>query len=186
MHEHPAARDLAPWHIPVAVEDVSEVGKRFDLVADADVRARVARLAGLRELSRLEASFDVRRRGADGLHVTGRISASVGQTCVVTLEPVSDEVDEAVDVVFAPPQTPERVAGDAESSAAPREIKWDDPEPLRNGRIDLGALATEFLILGLDPYPRKADVEFQPPADGGTGEGPFAALAELRKNRDDH
>ena len=26
--------------------------------------------------------------------------------------------------------------------------------------IDLGALATEFLMLGIDPYPRKAGAEF--------------------------
>jgi len=57
-------------------------------------------------------------------------------------------------------------------------------EPLLDGKVDLGALATEFLILGLDPYPRKPDAIFQPPADGQPDEGPFAALGVLKKGRD--
>ena len=84
-----------PWQVPVAVEDVAETGARFDLVADAQVRAAVARMAGLRDLPRLEASFDVTRHGAGGLHVAGRVSATVGQVCVVTLEPLASEVEEA-------------------------------------------------------------------------------------------
>ena len=50
------------------------------------------------------------------------------------------------------------------------------------GLVDLGALATEFLILGLDPYPRKPDAVFEPPQSLAAEEGPFAALAKLAKN----
>ena len=38
----------------------------------------------------------------------------------------------------------------------------DPPEPIVNGAIDLGALAAEFLMLGLDPYPRKPGAVFEP------------------------
>ena len=48
-----------PWQVPVALDDVAEEGQRFDLAADADTRAAVARIAGLRDLPRLEAVFDV-------------------------------------------------------------------------------------------------------------------------------
>ena len=44
---------------------------------------------------------------------------------------------------------------DDEGDNKPREVKLNGPEPLIGGIVDLGALATEFLILGLDPYPRK-------------------------------
>ena len=60
----------------------------------------------------------------------------------------------------------------------------NETEPLIGGSIDLGALATEFLILGLDPYPRKPGATFQPPADAKPEESPFAALAALKKGRD--
>ena len=55
------------------------------------------------------------------------------------------------------------------------------PEPLVDGKVDLGALATEFLMLGIDPYPRKAGAEFAPPKVEDAGEHPFAALAALEK-----
>lgn len=170
-----------PWHVPVALDDVPEEGQHFDLSADADTRAAVARMAGLRDLPRLEASFDVNRHGRAGLHVAGRISATAGQTCVVTLEPLANEVTENVDLLFEPPPA---VPQDAEATDASDRPPDDQTERLVDGTVDLGALATEFLILGLDPYPRKPGAVFQPPADPRPDEGPFAALGALKKDRD--
>ncbi len=170
-----------PWQVPVAVEDVAETGARFDLVANAQVRAAVARMAGLRDLPRLEANFDVTRRGT-GLHVAGRVSATVGQLCVVTLEPLVNEVEEAIDLLFVPQPTAEREDG----KVGTRGESADETEPLIGGLVDLGALAIEFLILGLDPYPRKPGAVFQPPPGAKPDESPFAALASLRKGPDDH
>ena len=45
----------------------------------------------------------------------------------------------------------------------------------------LGAIATEFLILGVDPDPRKQGVAFDPPDTGPRDPGPFAALAALKE-----
>ena len=189
MTEHRSERlDPRPWHVPIAVEDVAETGQHLDLSASADVRAAVARVAGLRDLPRLEANFDVTRHGAAGLHVVGRVSATVGQTCVVTLEPLSNEVDEAVDLLFAPaPSREQQAIGPAEGEKEDNVSEsWDKPEPLVGGQVDLGALATEFLILGLDPYPRKPGAVFRPPPHATPEESPFAALGALKKGRDGH
>ena len=182
MPEHKASDSTAPdftlpWHVPVAVEEVPETGQHLDLAADAVVRAAVANVAGLRDLPRFEANFDVSRRGT-GLHVVGSISATVGQNCVVTLEPLTNEVEETIDLIFEPVQ---RLAASAESEHG---VQWDDPEPLVGGVVDLGALATEFLILGLDPYPRKPGAVFEPPQDVSSDQGPFAALGRLAKRQD--
>jgi Large ribosomal RNA subunit accumulation protein YceD len=179
----------SPWHVPVALEDVAETGQHFDLVADQDVRAAVARVAGVRDVPRLEANFDVTRSGATGLHVIGRVSATVGQTCVVTLEPLANEFEEDIDLLFAPPPPPpvERTADDDEEDDSRKpERSWNEPEPLIGGVVDLGALATEFLILGLDPYPRKPGAVFDPPQDLKRDPGPFAALAKLAKDGNGH
>ena len=57
----------------------------------------------------------------------------------------------------------------------------EPPEPLVGGKLDLGAIATEFLLLGIDPYPRKAGAELGPiRADDGSAQ-PFAALEALKK-----
>ena len=58
----------------------------------------------------------------------------------------------------------------------------DPPEAIRDGVIDLGAVATEFLLLGLDPYPRKPGAVFDAPPAGDPKSHPFAALAALKKD----
>jgi uncharacterized metal-binding protein YceD (DUF177 family) len=170
-------RGPAPWRVPVAVEEIAETGAQFDLAADADIRAAVAQIAGLRELPRFEANFVLTRHGNGGLKVAGRISATVGQTCVVTLEPLASEVAEAVDLVFVP-----RPASAADEAGAPQNADAET-EPLVDGIVDLGTLATEFLILGLDPYPRKPGAVFAPSQEEAPNESPFASLAALKPSR---
>jgi uncharacterized metal-binding protein YceD (DUF177 family) len=191
MPEHKTDKHApAPWHVPVALDDVPvETGRHFAISADADARAAIAAAARLRALPRLDASFDVTRQGADGLHVVGRISATVGQDCVVTLEPLTNEVEEDIDLVFAPsaPPVEHKPVDDDDSEKSSGRIRHnlDGPEPLIAGLVDLGALAIEFLILGLDPYPRKPGAVFEPPQQVKPDPNPFAALAGLAtKGRD--
>lgn len=182
MRERRRQQPETPWRVPVAVADVAETGEHMDLVANAETRVAIAPIAGLRELPRLEASFDLMPHSGGGLRVTGRVSATVGQSCVVTLEPLTNEVEEEIDLLYMPPAAAAPAAVDDESEAE-AEPKWDDPEPLIGGTVDLGALATEFLILGLDPYPRKSGAVFEAPRDNRPEAGPFAGLAGLMKNR---
>src|SRR5262249_43616400 len=152
-----------PWSVPLTLRDVPESGRHFDLFADKQTRAAVAEHAGLAALPRLEASFDVTPHGRRGLHVVGRVSATVGQTCVVTLEPLENEIDEAIDLVFAPAGAPPVVGG-----AEVEVPATDEPEPLIGGGVDLGGGATEIFVFGLDPYPREPGALFQsPPARAG-------------------
>jgi uncharacterized metal-binding protein YceD (DUF177 family) len=183
----PEQPTLASWHVPVAAADIAEDGQHFELSADAQVRAAVARLAGVREIERLEASFDVTARPAGALQVVGKVSATVGQNCVVTLDPLTHEIEEEVNLLFAPEPAGEDARSPSDDAAGePREAQWDAPERLVNGTVDLGALATEFLVLGIDPYPRKPGAVFEPPEGSVRDPGPFAALAGLSKNRDPH
>ena len=167
------------WSVPLAVSEVPEIGRHIDVVADQGTRAALAKLAGLADLPRLAASFDVTPRGRGGLHVVGRVSATVGQTCVVTLEPLENDIDEAIDLVFAPTSaSPPALAG------SEVEVPVEDaPEPLVGGHIDLGAIATEFLMLAIDPYPRKSDAVFHLPEAGDDSAHPFAPLATLKQKR---
>src|SRR5271156_4619330 len=124
----------APWQVAVAAEDVAETGRHFDLVADNAVRAAVARVVGLRDLPRFEANFDVTRHGAGGLRVCGRVSATVGQNCVVTLEPLTNKVEEVMAFLFpSPPPLGEGKAGEDEAGEEDFERtqqSWNGPEPL--------------------------------------------------------
>jgi hypothetical protein len=169
--------DEPAWRFPVAVADVPETGRRVDIVADDDTRQAIAKAAGLAVLPRLAAGFDLTRQGAEGLRLAGRVLATVVQNCVVTLDPIESTVDEAIDLVFLPeapvmPDSAGLLPVDAE----------DPPETLQNGMVDLGAVATEFLLLGIDPYPRKPGAVFDAQRAGDPSSHPFAALAALKKS----
>jgi len=167
-----------PWSVPVRRDDVPETGLHLDLVADEATRSAVAGIAGVRGLPRLAATLDVVRQGG-GLKVTGELAATVEQTCVVTLEPMTSELREPIDLAFVPPRADERADATEEELDPGAE---DEPEPLVDGVADLGVAATEFLLLAIDPYPRKPDAVFEPPkAAADPGAHPFAALAALKK-----
>ena len=74
---------------------------------------------------------------------------------------------------------------ETEKGASRAETKLNEPEALVGGVIDLGVVATEFLILGLDPYPRKPDAVFEAPQDLKPDGGPFAALAGWSKDQNE-
>ena len=165
------------WRVPMSVGDVPESGLRVELEADEPTRRAVAKVAGVNDIARLKARFDLARRGRNGVNVTGTVSALVGQLCVVSLEPIVSEVNEAIDLSFGDETSIPTSALDVAVDAA------DPPEPLVNGMVDLGAIATEFLILGIDPYPRKPGAAFAAPPNRETAGKAFAALAALKRPR---
>ena len=79
----------------MAVDDIPDTGLHVEVVAPEPVRTELAGLAGLREVSRLSGVFNLVRQAAR-VRVTGQINARVGQTCVVTLEPIESELQELV------------------------------------------------------------------------------------------
>ncbi len=158
------------WSVPIVAEDIPDTGLHVEIDAPAPVRAALAALAGLRDLPRLSATFDLARKGTV-VHVSGQVNAHVGQKCVVTLEPIESDLSEPVDLIFAPPEALPTQVADAD----------EPPEPLVDGKLDLGAIATEFLLLGIDPYPRRAGAEFAPVNVDDDGAHPFASLEALKK-----
>ena len=174
-----SAKTSIPWSVPVRRDDVPDIGLHLDLVADEATRAAVANVAGVRGLPRLVATFDLSRAGG-GLKVSGEVEASVEQSCVVTLEPMTSELREPIDLAFVPPRA-EEPADETDEAIDPGV---DEPEPLVDGVADLGVVATEFLLLAIDPYPRKPGAVFEPPPSEDAGGHPFAALAALKKTPD--
>jgi hypothetical protein len=170
-----------PWRVPVIVTQIPDTGLHRDIEADPAARNAMAELAGLREILSASASLDVTPQGGGRFHVTGRVRARIGQTCVVTLDPIENDIDEPIDLIFAPPeQIPELSDLVDETVEGDDEIP-DPPEPIVNGVIDLGRLATDALFLGVDPYPRRPDAVFESLVVADDPEDhPFAALKALR------
>lgn len=172
-----------PWRSLVVVAQIPERGLHRELDADEAQRKAMAEAAGLRGVVSARAVFDV-TAGKDGrYYVTGRVRGRIEQTCVVTLDPIENDIDEPIDLTFAPPEQTPQLADHVEDAEA-GDNEADPPEPIINGVIDLGRLATDALFLGIDPYPRKADAVFAHEVTPPDPEDhPFAALKALKTRR---
>ncbi|QGZ33123.1 YceD family protein [Stappia indica] len=162
---------------PLAIElrpdeaDLQRMAKAYSLVGLADVVAR----------------FELRRWRRDGVAVEGNLKARASQTCVVTLAPVEQVIDERFSLRFDPDA--QALAGIADDGEIDVDAFAEDPPDLLEGsRIDLGAILCEQLALALDPFPRAPGAEL--PDDFGDEGGeeaddkppsPFAALERFRK-----
>jgi uncharacterized metal-binding protein YceD (DUF177 family) len=170
-----------PWRVPVAVAQIPETGLHRDIEADQTIRNAVADVGGVREVFSAQASFDVTPKSGGRFHVAGHVRARIGQNCVVTLEEIEADIDEPIDLIFAPPEQIPQMAALVDEAEAGDEETPDPPEPIENGLIDLGRVATDALYLAVDPYPRKAGAVFDPVVEAADPEDhPFAALRALK------
>ncbi|HYG88300.1 MAG TPA: DUF177 domain-containing protein [Azospirillum sp.] len=151
---------------------------------EAERRALAERFE-LEGIDRLKATVRLKRvRGDEMVRVTGELEAEVVQTCVVTLEPVHNTVQDSFEALFAPeslvPEPSEEIEFDASI------LEEDIIEPFVNGRIDIGELTAQHLSLALDPYPRCPGVELpvsaEPEEDVEERPNPFAALERLKRS----
>lgn len=166
----------------VVVRDIPEAGRRFTLQADETERRWTAASLGIPEVLSLGAEIEIRPIRGQAFSVRGTLTAAVVQADVVTLDPVTQEVREEIDVTLMP----------AEHAPRPKAKELlvdveeaDGPDLYHNGRIDLGVIVTEHLALGLDPYPRSPDSAFDGYVEDDPASSPsaFAALQGLKKDR---
>lgn len=166
---------VGPFSRPFPVGRVVPGGVDARVEATEEERAALAADLGLPALRRLVGEF--RLTGLESrIRLAGRILAEIDQTCVVTLDAFPSTLREDVEVEFRVAETGRRPS----TETLDLDPDEDGPEELTGDHIDLGAVAAEFLVLGLDPYPRKPGVAFasqDEPADPANS--PFAGLAAL-------
>jgi len=115
----------------------------------------------------------------------GMLTATMNQTCVVTLESFETTIESSFKGVFsnADPFDSIREDDDAEIGELP-----DVLGPIGDGIVDAGEVIIEQLALEIDPFPRKPDAKFEGfSSDSGETEdfqrdNPFAVLAKLKEN----
>ncbi|MGY0573541.1 YceD family protein [Bradyrhizobium sp. RDM12] len=175
-----------PWRAPVTVAHIPDTGLHRELEASAAERQAMAGLAGVHDILSAQATFDVVPKSGGRLQVTGHVRARVGQTCVVTLDPMESEIDEKVDLTFVPESETRRLEDlieEGRDGEEPAEVA-DPPEAIVNGIIDLGRIATDALFLAIDPYPRKPGAVFEAEVTAlDPMDHPFAALKALQDNK---
>ncbi len=182
---------VAEFSFSVEVDSLPKTGRDFKMNASAEECAAVAKRLDLLELKSLSASLHLVRRGGGFISVTGDFDAQLSQACVVTLKPVPAHLHEPISMTFMDAPSPR--TGKSRDRSAEELISVEDDDPpefVTEGRIDLGELVVEQLVLALDPYPRAEDAHFEPQSwssgcreEAPTSPNPFAALVKLKKTR---
>jgi uncharacterized metal-binding protein YceD (DUF177 family) len=174
---------------PFDPDSIPAEGTERQLTATVEERAAIAAGFGLLSLDALSAELQLHHWRGEGVRIEGRLRARLSQSCVVTLEPVVQEIDERFELRLAPEGS--RLAGEPARPQAEIAIDpdADDPPDVYAGsQIDLGAVVEEQLALFIDPYPRAPGAELPAIGEGPAeeerkAESPFAALAKLKDEK---
>jgi hypothetical protein len=171
-----------PFSRPIRVEAIPRGGLETGIEADESERAALAAFNGLPAVGKLVAAFSLKHGAGRTVLVRGELSAEITQVCVVTLEPFAATISAPIDLRFVPSADEPARRGAADEAVTLAVGEEDKPDAIMDGKIDLGAIASEFLTLSLDPYPRKPDVAFEAPRQGDEAKvaSPFGALASKK------
>lgn len=186
------------WTALVEVEKLPAAPKIFKIEADEQERVDLARRMGIVSVEKAEADITLQRVSGGVIHALGSLRAEVTQSCVVSLAPVREVIEEEFEGWFGSDSSAVSFARaksdrDAKKSGMESEILEEsvDPEPIVNGAVDIGELAAQHLSLSLDPYPHAPGVKYELAVDSHeqTPEGvnlrknPFEALKDWKEKR---
>jgi uncharacterized metal-binding protein YceD (DUF177 family) len=171
----------------VDIDRMGSNGTALEIAASESERLALAKRFGFLALPAFSARVTVDRRPGGQVVVEGRLRGRIVQACILTLDPVTQDLDETFRIVFKQDLAEER---DPESGEALVSAQADAPEPLTGSLVDVGEIVAEQLSLAADPYPRKQGVKLEdvlpkPRREGRAGRHeqrrhPFAGLAALR------
>lgn len=187
MSEHIDSKIKSEIERTVDLDRMGRAGTALEIAAsDSECRA-LAKRFGFLGLQGFAARVTVDLQPGGQVVVEGRLRGKIVQACVLSLEPVTQELDDAFRIVFKKDLAEER---DPESGEAVLNAQADAPEPLTGNMLDVGEIVAEQLSLAAEPYPRRAGVKLEDilpkPRGGhrrdapGQQRHPFAGLAALR------
>jgi uncharacterized metal-binding protein YceD (DUF177 family) len=171
----------------VDLDRMGASGAALEIVPSESERAALAKRFGFLGLPAFSARVTVDRKAGGQVVVEGRLRGRIVQACVLTLDPVAQDLDDTFRIVFKQDMADEH---DPESGEAVLSAQADAPEPLGGNVLDVGEIVAEQLSLAADPYPRRPGAKLEDvlpkPRHGGRRSQseqrrhPFAGLAALR------
>ncbi|WP_291297013.1 DUF177 domain-containing protein [Elioraea sp.] len=145
---------------PIVVAALKPAGETRHVTATPAEAAALAQRLGLEAVRDFDAEVTLKPRAKGQVVLRGRLRATLGRLCVVTLEPLDEVIDERIAAVFVPA---ERAAPGVELSVAP---EGEDDEPYEGPGFDLGEYLAQTLAVALDPWPRAPGASLPPVVDG--------------------
>lgn len=153
-------------HRPVAVDRIGLRGMNVVVQATPAECMALAGRMGIPAVRSLTCRFRVVRDAAGRFVAQGHLTACVVQTCVVSLDDFSAELQERFRIRFVP---------DGEETDALDPADPVDELGYQGGVLDLGEAAAQQLGLALDPYPRRPGAEL-PGSEVEAAPNPFDVL----------
>lgn len=178
------------WSVYIDADAIEDAPVAMEVSPSDEEAKALARRLDVVSIDGLKANITARRHGLS-IHVQGRLEAEVTQSCVVSGDPVTSTLTEDFEGWFADPDAAVPLAKARKERAqkkshteVPILEESEDPEPIIDGRIDVGELTAQYLSLALNPYPHAEGAEEHPllhqesdePAGEPMTRNPFAAL----------
>ena len=177
---HSTGQSTAPLAWQHGVTSVGARGVTIDRAATAAELEYLKMELDVVSVEAFEARYTITAQSGRSYLMSGDFTARLTQACVVTLEPLAQNITETFSVSFCPPG---RIS-EPEEKERP-VLDAPDVEVLAGDVIEAGRVLFELLSAALDPYPRKGEAEFswQDPKTGPDDIEilhPFAALSKLK------
>ena len=177
--------------VEIDVTRLPSKGRRVKFEAsDIEVQA-IASGFGLLKVEAFSAELLITTWRRDGAKIEGTLLAKIEQSCVVSLKPVFQTINEDISLIYVPEGSkfakPELDAN-GELLLDPDGV--DLPDTFNGTTIDISQLMLEVFALAIDPHPRAEDVSMDEiyKSDENVDErppSPFAALAKLKNGKTD-
>jgi uncharacterized metal-binding protein YceD (DUF177 family) len=168
----------APFEKFVELTNLSEAGMDILLAPSEAERSQIADWSDVSAIPFFEAKVTLKRLSPSRFSYVAELRAEVIQPCSVTLEPVTQRIEERfsreLHLTHATRHRPELV------ELAPGAGEDEAPEEIESSRYNVAGPVLEELSLAIDPYPRAPGVAYEAPAEDKPP-SPFAALAKLKE-----
>ncbi len=189
-HKH---GNVSEWLYNVDTSTIQDKNVRLTISPEEEDKPHLERRLEIKELNSVVAKMTLKRLNRRVIKVSGTFAADITQECVVTLQPVKNHLEDSFETWYADPEQAVSFARarherDKEKRMDERPMldEKDDPEPIIDGKINLGEIVTQYLSLAIDPFPRSEEAkkmleESNDPTPAKVN--PFAALKALKEEK---
>ncbi|HFB2048615.1 MAG: hypothetical protein HRT83_04690 [Hyphomicrobiaceae bacterium] len=138
------------------VEDLGDRKAEFRRIANASECQAVALAMKVLACHSIDVRYQIVPLTENRYQVKGYYKSVIYQECVVSLDPVCLHLNETFDIKFCPEEQLQAVI--KSNLGCPYT---EDPEPIKFGRLEFGALLYELIASKIPLYPRKVGEELK-------------------------
>ena len=160
------------------LSSLSEAGRDESFTVPQTACQDIAAFYDIDGVEDFAARFRLSRLAKNEYALEGHFSATILQTCIVTLQPIRTVLDQDFSRRYN--VVPRRAVA-REPSTVDIQLDDDEVETLSGSSLDLAVPLLEELSLMIEPYPRSPGAEFDHSGQGDSArESPFAILKALK------